>query len=109
MEFPTKDALDKYLKEHPDADKSKHSVKETKDPEASQVESFEEDYDNFDGTGPGGAWGFSSSQKSKVENFVGQGADLKSISKVIENGNEDFLRFTGPTKKLWDLLNKWAE
>lgn len=27
MEFDTQDALDKYLKEHPDADKSNHSVK----------------------------------------------------------------------------------
>ena len=26
MEFPTEDALKKYLKDHPDADKSKHSV-----------------------------------------------------------------------------------
>lgn len=26
-EFPTQDALNKYLKEHPDADKSKHTVK----------------------------------------------------------------------------------
>ena len=30
MEFPTQDAMDKYLKEHPDADKSKHKVKKTK-------------------------------------------------------------------------------
>ena len=27
MEFDTKEQLEKYLKEHPDADKSKHSVK----------------------------------------------------------------------------------
>ena len=26
MEFPTQEALDKYLKDHPDADKSKHKV-----------------------------------------------------------------------------------
>ncbi len=26
MEFPTQDALDKYLKEHPDADQSRHRV-----------------------------------------------------------------------------------
>lgn len=30
MDFPSKDAMDKYLKNHPDADKSKHHVKETK-------------------------------------------------------------------------------
>ena len=30
MDFPTQDAMDKYLKEHPDADKSLHHVKETK-------------------------------------------------------------------------------
>jgi hypothetical protein len=30
MEFPTKDALNKYLDEHPDADRGKHKVKETK-------------------------------------------------------------------------------
>jgi hypothetical protein len=29
MDFPTQDAYDKYMKEHPDADKSKHTVKET--------------------------------------------------------------------------------
>lgn len=29
MEFPTEEALAKYLKEHPDADKSKHKVKKT--------------------------------------------------------------------------------
>ena len=31
MEFDTKGALEKYLKEHPDADKSKHTVKKTDD------------------------------------------------------------------------------
>jgi len=31
MEFPTRDAMDKYLKEHPDADRSKHKVVETKE------------------------------------------------------------------------------
>ena len=31
MEFGTQEALDEYLKEHPDADKSKHSVKEKKE------------------------------------------------------------------------------
>ena len=36
MEFPTQDAMDKYLKEHPDADKSLHTVKETKKEEKSQ-------------------------------------------------------------------------
>ena len=30
MEFPTKDAMEKYLKEHPEANKSKHRVVETK-------------------------------------------------------------------------------
>ena len=30
FEFPTQDALDRYLKDHPAADKSKHKVKETK-------------------------------------------------------------------------------
>jgi len=36
MEFPTQDAYDKYMKEHPDADKSLHSVKETKKEPAKQ-------------------------------------------------------------------------
>jgi hypothetical protein len=30
MEFPTQDALDKYLKDHPDADRGKHRVVKTK-------------------------------------------------------------------------------
>ena len=30
IEFPTQDALDKYLKDHPDANRSNHKVKETK-------------------------------------------------------------------------------
>jgi hypothetical protein len=30
IEFPTQDALDKYLKDHPDADRSNHKVVETK-------------------------------------------------------------------------------
>ena len=29
MEFPTQDALDKYLKDHPDANRSNHKVKKT--------------------------------------------------------------------------------
>ena len=33
MEFPTDDALKEYLKEHPDADRSKHHVKVDKKPE----------------------------------------------------------------------------
>ena len=31
MEFPTQDAYDKYMREHPDADKSLHRVVETKE------------------------------------------------------------------------------
>jgi hypothetical protein len=34
----TDEALKKYLKEHPDADKSKHSVKKKEDEDASQGE-----------------------------------------------------------------------
>jgi hypothetical protein len=30
VDFPTQDAMDKYLKDHPDADKSNHRVVETK-------------------------------------------------------------------------------
>lgn len=30
MDFPTQEAMEKYLKDHPDADKSKHHVVETK-------------------------------------------------------------------------------
>ena len=30
IDFPTQDAMDKYLKEHPDADKSNHKVVKTK-------------------------------------------------------------------------------
>lgn len=30
MDFPTQEALDKYLKDHPDADRGKHHVRETK-------------------------------------------------------------------------------
>ena len=39
MEFPTQDAMDKYLKEHPDADRSNHKVVETKKPEKKKTES----------------------------------------------------------------------
>lgn len=38
MDFPTQDAMDKYLKEHPDADKSNHKVVETKKEEAPEKE-----------------------------------------------------------------------
>ena len=31
IEFPTQDAYDKYMKDHPDADKSNHSVKKTQE------------------------------------------------------------------------------
>lgn len=39
MEFPTQDALDKYLKDHPDADRSNHKVVKTekKDSDGSDI------------------------------------------------------------------------
>lgn len=40
MEFPTQDALDKYLKDHPGADRSKHRVK--KDPKDETPDEVEE-------------------------------------------------------------------
>jgi hypothetical protein len=42
MEFPTEEALKKYLKEHPDADKSKHTVKKTKEKESKGKDSYVE-------------------------------------------------------------------
>jgi len=38
MEFPTQDAYDKYMKDHPDADKSLHTIKETKKEPAKKEE-----------------------------------------------------------------------
>jgi hypothetical protein len=38
MDFPTQDAMDKYMKEHPDADKSNHKVVETKKEEPAKKE-----------------------------------------------------------------------
>jgi hypothetical protein len=38
MEFDTPDALKKYLRDHPDADKSKHTVKEQKQRQEKQVD-----------------------------------------------------------------------
>ena len=38
IEFPTQDAYDKYMKEHPDADKSNHSVVKTKQAPAKKDE-----------------------------------------------------------------------
>ena len=43
MDFPTQDAYDKYMKEHPDADKSLHTVKETKKDESSKGETTKKD------------------------------------------------------------------
>jgi len=39
IEFPTQDAYDKYMKEHPDADKSNHAVKRTERKEQEKEES----------------------------------------------------------------------
>jgi hypothetical protein len=38
IDFPNKDALDKYLKDHPDADRSNHKVVETKKEESKKEE-----------------------------------------------------------------------
>lgn len=42
MEFPTQDAMDKYLKDHPDADKSNHKVVETKKDKPAKKEKSKE-------------------------------------------------------------------
>jgi hypothetical protein len=39
MDFPTQDAYDKYMQDHPDADKSKHSIVETKKAPAKEQKS----------------------------------------------------------------------
>jgi hypothetical protein len=44
IEFPTQDAYDKYMKEHPDADKSKHRVVETKKVPAKDKARFPSNY-----------------------------------------------------------------
>ena len=60
IDFPTKDAMDKYLKDHPDADRSNHHVVETKkeepkkerkeynfSPEKKSKKTFSEQTDTF--------------------------------------------------------------
>lgn len=37
MDFPTQEALDKYLKDHPDADRSKHRVVKNPDSSSGQI------------------------------------------------------------------------
>jgi hypothetical protein len=49
MEFPTEDALKKYLKDHPDADKGKHKVKKT---EKSKSKKDDTGSDEFDDAAP---------------------------------------------------------
>ena len=46
IDFPTKDAYDKYMDEHPDADRSNHKVVETKKDEPA-TEELDEDLRNF--------------------------------------------------------------
>lgn len=46
MEFPTQDALRKYLKDHPGADKSKHKVKKT-EPKKAPKEALKRDSDAY--------------------------------------------------------------
>jgi hypothetical protein len=43
MDFATKDALKKYLRDHPDADKSKHKVKKKTDPKQPKEPKREDD------------------------------------------------------------------
>jgi predicted RNA-binding Zn-ribbon protein involved in translation (DUF1610 family) len=43
MEFPNQDAMDKYLKDHPDADRSRHKVVKTKKEAPAKKETFHTD------------------------------------------------------------------
>jgi hypothetical protein len=42
IEFDSQDAFDKYMKEHPDADKSNHSVKKTTPTSTKQTDKHQE-------------------------------------------------------------------
>ena len=44
IEFPTQDAYDKYMKDHPDADKSKHKVVEQSESKLSPVYGAPKEY-----------------------------------------------------------------
>jgi len=74
MEFPTQDAMKKYLDEHPDADKSNHKVVEKKDGEKkfgpAKAEQFIKDYPTTE-------------RKMKIRNKIkGLGKDLGLSSEI---------------------------
>jgi len=48
MEFPTEEALKKYLQDHPGANKSNHSVKKTEKKGPSQADVYKDDLGEFD-------------------------------------------------------------
>jgi hypothetical protein len=69
MEFPTQEALKKYLDEHPDADRAMHKVVETKKEEPAKEEKKE----------PTGEKPVSSHKKTQVRKNT-----LKNVSKILE-------------------------
>jgi hypothetical protein len=99
MEFPTEEAKKKYLKEHPDADPSRHSVKKTVKPDtasaASKAESRGKETDQHFDTMKG--------LLKKVEDVDSSaGKKFDSVyKKLFENGEEA----TKAAKKLLKQLD----
>ncbi len=96
MEFPTQDAMKTYLKDHPKADKSKHTVKETKKqtqeiPQSKSSESLEILYEGEAEFNPDDAeWQKQHTMKTNGGSLVmgtphtGSGEGEDYINKVVE-------------------------
>jgi K+/H+ antiporter YhaU regulatory subunit KhtT len=93
MEFPTQEALKKYLDEHPDADKTKHKVKETKK---------EDVVDDATKNIP--------KNMAQVKNLMNKGKYTGKISqaviKELESGHIDISSKEKAYKGIYDIVSK---
>lgn len=97
MEFPTQEALDAYLKDHPDADKSKHTVAKpagAKNPKVKQFLDYgKKTLDKFQTNVSEHGW------KGQLKQLADVGARLeKTLNEVTKGMDEKAAR------KMWDAL-----
>jgi hypothetical protein len=109
MDFPTQDALDKYLKDHPDADRSNHKVVETKKDEPAKKDMFKKDAPKKEDVSAGGktwAWGDIAWKRSEIWDAMDKELQNSGIDRSkVEDAWQDFGETLDEVKKLGKMAD----
>jgi hypothetical protein len=113
MDFPTQDAMDKYMKDHPDADRSNHKVVETKKDEPAKKDEGKKDAPKKEDVSAGGktwAWGDIAWKRSEIWDAMDKELQNSGIDRSkVEDAWQDFGETLDEVKKLGKMAEDGDE